>query len=226
VVRLVLFDIDGTLIHTGGAGVKAFARALASQFQVHNGSEKIRFGGRTDTSLVRELFQYAGVPHTPENVNRFFDAYIFWLDHLMSEAHAGGHCPGVLNFIEAIQALPTPPVIGLLTGNIRLGAEIKLRRYALWDLFQTGGFGDDDEDRNRIAAVARERGSRLLGAPLRGSEILVVGDTHRDVACARAIDARMLAVATGPATVPELEAERPDWVVPTLEHAQAHTICG
>jgi phosphoglycolate phosphatase len=223
--RLVLFDIDGTLIHTGGVGIKAFARAIASEFGHTHGTEKIRFGGRTDPSLVRELFTHTGVAHTAENIDRFFAAYVFWLDHLLSESRAGGPCAGVLTFIHALRQLPDPPCLGLLTGNIRLGAEIKLRHYQLWDAFELGAFGDDDEDRNRIAAVAQDRGSRRLGRPLAGGEILVVGDTPRDIECGRAIDARVLAVATGGAPADVLREHQPDWLLPTLEAANPAELC-
>ncbi len=216
-MRLVLFDIDGTLIRTSGVGVQAFYRTMASEFGVTDGKARIRFGGRTDTSLVRELFNHCGVEHTPEQVRRFFDAYVFWLDHLLAESRSGSVCPGVWRLLEALAGLPEPPRIGLLTGNIRLGAEIKLRHFDLWQRFETGAFGDDHEDRNRIAVIARERGGELLGRPLAGEEILVVGDTAHDVTCGRAIQARVLAVATGGASWAELEACSPDWLVADLE---------
>jgi phosphoglycolate phosphatase-like HAD superfamily hydrolase len=219
--RLVLFDIDGTLIRTSGVGVQAFYRTIASEFGVTNGQVRIRFGGRTDTSLVRELFAHCGVEHSPEQVRRFFDAYVFWLDHLLSESRSGSVCPGVWRLLEALAALPEPPRIGLLTGNIRLGAEIKLRHFGLWDQFETGAFGDDHEDRNQIAAIARERGGELMGRPLSGDEILVVGDTAHDVTCGRAIQARVLAVATGGASRAELAASSPDWLVTNLEEVDA-----
>jgi phosphoglycolate phosphatase len=224
VFHLVLFDIDGTLIHTGGAGVKAFARTLASEFNIQNGTEKVRFGGRTDPSLVRELFEHCDIEYTAANVRRFFDAYCFWLAQLLADSNRGGPCPGVLRFIAELKAAPQAPAIGLLTGNIRLGAEIKLRHYGLWDLFETGAFGDDNEDRNRIAAIARDRGSQLLQRPLAGDEILVVGDTPHDIRCGRAIGARVLAVATGGSKRAELEAHQPDWLLDNLEQASAATI--
>ncbi len=224
-VRLALFDIDGTLIRTKGVGVEAFYRALGSEFGMADVRGLIRFGGRTDTSLVRELFGCCGIEHTPEHVHRFFDAYVFWLDHLLTESPSGSVCPGVLPFIETLAALPDPPKIGLLTGNIRLGAEIKLRRFGLWDRFETGAFGDDHEDRNEIALIARDRCGKTIGRPLSGDEILVVGDTVHDVACGRAIQARVLAVATGGASWSELEQSSPDWLVANLQEADAAAIC-
>jgi phosphoglycolate phosphatase-like HAD superfamily hydrolase len=222
-VRLVLFDIDGTLVHSGRAGVQAFAKTFATGFNAPDGVEKIRFAGRTDINLVREFFGFHGIPATPENFERFFDHYVFWLDHIIAQSH-GGPCEGAREFLDGLRALPRPPLLGLLTGNIRLGAEIKLRRFDLWDVFETGAFADDSEDRNRIAAVARERGRRVLGGTLSGGEIVVVGDTPLDIRCARAIGAKMLAVATGGATLDELRRHQPDWAVGDLTRVSAREI--
>ena len=223
-VQLVLFDVDGTLIHTDGAGKKAFARTFAAAFNAHDGIRKVNFGGRTDVSLARELFGIHGIPASPEHFQKFFDHYAFCLDDVMRQA-GGGACPGVSEFIQELRALPKPPMLGLLTGNIRLGAEIKLRRYGLWEHFETGAFADDGEDRNHIAAAALERGRRLLGANLAGEEVLVVGDTLHDIRCGRHIGARVLAVATGGADFEELEQHKPDWVVEDLTRVSAKQAC-
>jgi phosphoglycolate phosphatase len=214
-VRLVLFDIDGTLVRTGGAGVRAFAQVFATEFGAEDGFDSVKFAGRTDPSLVRELFAHHRIAPTPENFQRFFDRYGFWLDHLLRESRTET-CPGVREFLQSLQALPQPPLLGLLTGNVRLGAEIKLRHFDLWHTFQTGAFGDDHEDRDQIAAIARERGSRRLNQPLAGDEIVVVGDTPLDIRCARAIGAKALAVATGGAKLAELQRHQPEWAVPDL----------
>jgi phosphoglycolate phosphatase len=216
VVRLVLFDIDGTLIRTGGAGVMAFERTFASEFGILRATEHLNFSGRTDTSLVRECFRMHGIAATSGNSQRFFDTYVFWLQHLLHELN-GQTCPGVRELISGFQNASRPPVLGLLTGNIRLGAEIKLRHYGLWDVFRSGAFGDDHEDRNELAGIARDRGSRLVGQELRGDEILVIGDTPRDIECARAVKARVLAVGTGGYTCEQLCEHRPNWLVETLE---------
>ena len=214
-VKLVLFDIDGTLIQTGGAGVAAFGRAFAMEFQIPNGTAQLSFAGRTDTGLVRELFAHHEISATPENFRRFFDCYVFWLDHLLGQLR-GRTCPGAFEFLAQLAALPSPPRLGLLTGNIRLGAEIKLRHYALWETFETGAFGDEHHNRNELARIARQRGHRHLRQTLRDEEILVIGDTPLDIECGRAINARVLAVATGGAKLSELAAHRPDWAVPDL----------
>jgi len=223
-VRLVLFDIDGTLVHTGGAGIKAFSKVFSTEFGAHDGVERIKFAGRTDVSLVREFFGFHGIPASSENFERFFDRYVYWLDYILTHSQSS-ECPGVRALITELQALPEPPLLGLLTGNIRLGAEIKLRHFNLWDAFETGGFADDHEDRDKIAGVAKLRGSRVLGRELRGEEIVVIGDTPLDIRCGRAIGAKVLAVATGGARFHELELHRPDWVVEDLRALRAEQIC-
>ncbi len=225
-IRLALFDIDGTLIRTGGAGVAAFARTGETLFGIQNGVARMRFAGRTDTSLIRELLARHDISPTPENRARFQEHYLALLPRVLGQ-YPGRVCPGVREFVTALQALPHPPVLGLLTGNLRAGAEIKLRHFGLWDIFAAvGAFGDDDEDRNRIAAVALARGRALLGNDLAPEEVLVVGDTPHDVACGRAVGARVLAVATGGAGWEELAATRPDWLAPDLTRVSVEEISG
>ena len=219
-IRLVLFDIDGTLVHTGGAGTKAFSRTFSHVFGLHNGAERMRFAGRTDVSLVREFFRIHSLPESPDNFGRFFENYVFWLDHALAESN-GGECAGITPFISDLLNLPQPPMLGLLTGNIRLGAELKLRRYGLWDHFVTGGFADDHEDRNHIAVAALQRGRRVLDPHLQPREILVIGDTPFDVRCGKFIGARTLAVATGGAKFPELQTYGADWTVEDLTGVRA-----
>jgi len=222
-VRLVLFDIDGTLVRTGGAGVKAFAKVFETEFNAVDGFERMKFGGRTDTGLVREFFGYHNIPATAENFSRFFERYVFWLDHILRDSQTSV-CTGVREFIGGLQALSEPPVIGLLTGNIRLGAEIKLRHAGLWDVFVTGGFANDSEERDKIAAIAKQRGSRLLNEELRGEQVVVIGDTPLDIRCARAIGAKVLAVATGMVPIEELESHKPDWALKDLSELDAEEI--
>lgn len=222
-IRLALFDIDGTLARTGGAGVKAFAKVFETEFKAVDGFEKLKFAGRTDVSLLREFFSFHNIPATPHNFQRFYDRYVFWLDHILKDSHCEV-IAGVWEFIRGLQGLPEPPLLGLLTGNIRLGAEIKLRHLNLWETFATGAFADDAEERDGIAAVARERGNRLLGGNLLGEEVLVIGDTPLDIRCGRAIGARVLAVATGGAKLKELRQHKPDWAVADLTTVEPREI--
>jgi len=223
-VRLALFDIDGTLIRTGGAGMKAFAKVFASEFNVPNGTDLISFAGRTDRAIVREFFTHHQIDPAEENFRRFFDSYVFWLDQALGQG-SGRVLPGVQEILRRLRALPEPPAIGLLTGNVRLGAEIKLAHFSLWDHFQTGAFGDDHEDRNQIAAIALRRGQQLLQRDLRGNEVLVIGDTPSDIACAKAIGARVLAVATGSYELGQLEEHAPTWVVADLDRVCVEEVC-
>jgi phosphoglycolate phosphatase-like HAD superfamily hydrolase len=222
-IRLVLFDIDGTLIRTGGAGVRAFERTFALEFGVPDATREVSFAGRTDSSLVRELFLKHSIPCTEDNFARFYDAYVFLL-HFCLEQSKGAPCAGVAEFVHDLRSFSEPPLIGLLTGNIRLGAEIKLRHYGLWELFQFGAFADDDEDRQCLAKIARQRGEALLGRGVQGSEVLVIGDTPLDVDCARSIGANILAVGTGGYTCAQLRACTPTWVAESLSEIRARDI--
>jgi phosphoglycolate phosphatase-like HAD superfamily hydrolase len=223
-IRLVLFDIDGTLVRTGHAGTQAFARTFASEFDLHHGSERMKFAGRTDVSLVREFLELHGLEGSDDNFDRFFSQYAFWLDHILvtSNGHA---CPGVYELLRDLETLPQPPMLGLLTGNIQLGAEIKLRHYDLWERFHMGGFADDHEDRNYIAQAALDRARRILGADLEPDEIVVIGDTPFDVRCGKFIGAKTMAVATGGASLHDLKVCGADWTVADLTKISAHDFC-
>ena len=223
-VRLVLFDIDGTLVSTGGAGIKAFGEAFEAAFGVVNATAKIKFAGRTDYSLFRELCQRNGVGHTPENRESFFSHYLRLVDsHL--DTNKGGPFPGVVRLLDDLAVLPDAPVLGLLTGNIREGAKRKLGAYGLWDRFALGGFSDEEEDRNLIAAAAAAKGSEYLERKLEGLEVVVIGDTSRDIACGKHIGARTVGVATGGATLEALQACEPDWAVADLTQLSAVELC-
>ena len=223
-IRLVLFDIDGTLVHTGGAGTAAFTKTFAKQFNLHHGTEKMKFAGRTDVSLVREFFRIHDVTVTPEHFREFFEHYVFWLQHIL-EKNGGEMCRGVREFIHDLQSLPQPPALGLLTGNVQIGAEIKLRHFGLWETFQFGGFADDHEERDQIAAAAFQRARRVLGNDLQPQEVVVIGDTPFDVRCGKFIGAKTLAVATGGSKLEELKPCAADWTVADLTKISARKMC-
>ncbi len=223
-IRLVLFDIDGTLIHTSGAGEKAFARVFANLFSVADGTERLKFAGRTDPAIVREFFLHNAIEPSAENFEQFFEAYVFMLDEMLHQLPGGVH-PGVWTWLHDLRTLPHRPVVGLLTGNIRLGAEIKLRRFGLWEQFDTGGFANDSMERNEIAVIAKQRGEALLGEKLAGDEVLVIGDTPLDIACARHIGAKVLAVGTGMYRPQDLDPLSPDHAVANLVAVSAREVC-
>jgi phosphoglycolate phosphatase-like HAD superfamily hydrolase len=213
--RLVLFDIDGTLVRTGGAGVRAFAKTFANEFLIPDATRVLNFSGRTDPSLVRECFQKHRISTTAENFEHFFSVYPHWLAHYLNEL-AGGPCPGVFDVIDSLKRSPNPPTLGLLTGNIRLGAELKLRHHGLWEFFELGAFSDEHEDRHQLAAIAHGRGAEFRKAKIQPKEVLVIGDTPLDIACGKSIGAKTLGVATGSFSVAELAACDPDFTLEDL----------
>jgi len=212
--RVVLFDIDGTLLRTGGAGVRAFHRTAALWGQP-GAMDHVRFHGRTDSSLARQFLEGAGLDYSPSECRRFLHAYSFLLEDELSR-NAGELCPGVLELLHELNGVATPPLIGLLTGNIRVGAVLKLMPHSLDSCFVLGAFGDDHESRDELARIALERASAFLNSSLVGEQVLVVGDTPADIQCARAIQAPCLAVATGHYSVTELATFDPRWVVRNL----------
>ena len=213
-IRLVLFDIDGTLILTGGAGMKAFTEAFAEAFDLPNATESMEFAGRTDRGLAYEVFRANQIEPTQANFERFTEVYTQQLaKHLPADNTQP--LPGVVELLDAIEARATPPMLGLLTGNLPLGAELKLTHYHLWHRFEFGAFGDTTEDRNEIAQSAFENAQGQF-PNLSPSEILIIGDTPADIHCAQSIGARVLAVATGSYTEAQLAEHHPTFLAPDL----------
>jgi phosphoglycolate phosphatase-like HAD superfamily hydrolase len=207
--RLVLFDIDGTLISTEGAGVKAFAQTSAELYGLPEATKGMTFAGRTDRALVELIFNQNSIEITEAKVKQFFKAYLERLNHFLPTDNTTP-LPGVMELMEKIRQSQSPPVIGLLTGNHSQGAQLKLKHYNIWDEFEMGAFGDKTTERNAVAqealAWAKERWDDI-----KPEEILVIGDTERDIQCARSIGAKVLAVATGHSSIEELQAFDPDW---------------
>ncbi|HMP05964.1 MAG TPA: HAD family hydrolase [Lacipirellulaceae bacterium] len=213
-----LFDIDGTLIQTGGAGQLAFAETFADVFGVAQISAEVKFAGRSDRAIASELMEVHGLEPSPENWRRFHDAYLQRLPAAL-ERRTGQVLPGVVELLDVLGA-ESDCVVGLLTGNVVAGARTKLGYYGLADRFPFGGFGDELLDRNDIAAAALaaahgecSRAGRVL------SGAIVIGDTEHDVRCARAIGAVAVAVPTGGATREALAATQPDMLLDDLSDA-------
>lgn len=224
-IKLVLFDIDGTLIRSGGAGVRAFEKTFTEIFGLKEATKRMKFAGRTDVSLVREAFRLFDVEPFEENFRRFFANYPVFLEELLRTTK-GGVCEGIGAMISELKEADDKPVLGLLTGNIRRGAELKLSHYNLWHHFTTGAFADDHEDRNCIASIAQQRGEELIGRKLGGEEIVVIGDTPLDIACAKSIGAKVLAVGTGEYSAAELANAGPTWAVDHVGQVTVKEILG
>ncbi|MBL8850191.1 MAG: haloacid dehalogenase-like hydrolase [Planctomycetaceae bacterium] len=206
--HVVLFDIDGTLLSTGGAGQRAMERALQSAFGLEDRAQDIPAAGRTDRAITLDLFRICGIADAPENRNRFWDAYLRHLPETLAELN-GRVLPGIVEILDNL-AGRGDTALGLLTGNLRTGAAAKLRYYGLDHHFQFGGYGDAHFDRDDVARLALADACRHLDRSLSPECISVVGDTPADVRCARAIGARAVAVATGMFTREELAATQPD----------------
>jgi phosphoglycolate phosphatase-like HAD superfamily hydrolase len=197
VTRLLLFDIDGTLVLTGGAGARAMQRAFTELFGSANGLESISMGGRTDAWIVAQLAAAHGVRLADAELRAFHDTYLRHLaDEMLQPGPGKGVLPGVRELLERLAAR-TDVHLALLTGNYRRGAEIKLEYFDLWRYFRTGAFGDDLHDRNGLLWTALDNVVAAGGPRVRPAETTIIGDTPLDIAVAVAGGARSLGVATG-----------------------------
>ncbi len=215
---LLLWDIDGTLIASGNAGMHALRTGLRTGFGIEGSLDDIDFAGRTDRWIVRRIFEKFNVPDTGENFNRCIDGYLAALPSALANPHARV-LPGVRELLTAATRRGNLAQ-GLLTGNLRRGAQAKLSHHGLWDFFPFGAFADDGEFRNELSPHALRRAcdhAKLAFAPDR---VWVIGDTPHDIECGRVIGARTLAVATGGYTLEQLAAHNPDALLPDLaDHA-------
>ncbi|MBV9007637.1 MAG: haloacid dehalogenase-like hydrolase [Verrucomicrobia bacterium] len=193
--RLLLFDIDGTLVNTGGAGVVSLRKMVEQRFGVRDELRDIEIAGKTDRAIIRDILHKYSTPATEENIAEFARTYIDGLAEELPRCR-GRVLPGVAELLERLRSQPGI-VLALLTGNLRRGAELKLRHYRLWQYFEFGAFADDHHDRNELGAFARRRAQEKHGDEFDSADIDVIGDTGHDVACGKAFAARTIAVATG-----------------------------
>lgn len=214
--RLVLFDIDGTLIRSGRAGVRGMNTAFERLYGRPAALDGVSLAGRTDRAIVSDVLRAMGQDPTPESVLALRAAYLQHLAEEIVKPVPDSHVlPGVNELLDALTDRGDVAV-GLLTGNFEAGAAIKLGHFGLWTRFSFGAFGDDHADRRALVPVAMAAAARA-GFEIPLSKVFVIGDTPLDVDCAQTHGARSIAVATGPFTVEQLETARPDLVVPTLE---------
>jgi phosphoglycolate phosphatase len=209
--RLLLFDIDGTLVHSGGAGVQALKVALAERFKIEDDLSDIEIAGMTDSGIVISILKKHKIAVTNENVSAFLDSYVHFLS-LELPRRRGNLLPGVFELLEKLRARPHL-VLALLTGNVSRGAQLKLEHYGVWHFFEFGAFADDHHDRNQLGPFARSRAKEKHGREFSPAEIDVIGDTPRDIACGKAFGARTVAVATGTWSRDELAKHEPDFLI-------------
>jgi phosphoglycolate phosphatase len=207
---ILLFDIDGTLVRTGGAGKRAVETALIEHFGVREIRDEVPYSGRTDQAILRDVLRVHGVPDHDDNVRAFGDAYLDRLANCLT-ALGGETCPGIRELLGKVSHHP----LGLLTGNVERGARIKLEHFDLWHHFRFGGYGDMHQDRDDVARAAL-RAVRQVFPAVSPADIWIIGDTPLDVQCARAIGAQAVAVATGWTSIEDLAATGADLVLETL----------
>ncbi|MEZ6068179.1 MAG: haloacid dehalogenase-like hydrolase [Planctomycetaceae bacterium] len=203
-----LFDIDGTLLNSGGAGQLAMERALANVCGLTEINGDIPAAGRTDRAITTDLFRLHAIDDTPELWRTFQEEYFRQLPAALNELD-GCVLPGIVALLDHL-ATHSHLTLGLLTGNFRIGAELKLRHYQLEHHFAFGGFGDDHHHRDDVARLAFAAAARHLASEPRADRVWVIGDTPADVTCARAIGAQAVAVATGIYSHDTLAATAPD----------------
>jgi len=217
-VKIVLFDIDGTILWSDGAGRRAMQRALTTAFG-SSGSPHYRYDGKTDMQIVRDLMRLEGHEDAviDARMNVLLDDYVSGLHEELETRSTQVHrFDGVLELLDALEARPDR-TLGLLTGNIEVGARAKLRAAGIDpSRFTVCAFGSDHEVRGELPAIAQRRAKEQLGLQVGGDALVIIGDTPADIDCTRAIGARAIAVATGRYSVEELARHDPVAVFPDL----------
>lgn len=216
---LLLWDIDGTLLTSGGAGMRALRTPLRELHGIQASLDDIDYAGRTDRHILRQIFTRYDLPLSEENFTRFLDHYVATLPSEL--ANPGAFIlPGVPALLTVAAARPDITQ-ALLTGNVQRGARAKLSFHGLWDFFPFGAFADDSEHRNDLGPHALRRAREHTGVDFPPARVWVIGDTPHDIACGRSIGAQTLAVATGSHSVAALSAHDPTAVLTDLSDATA-----
>lgn len=219
--RLLLFDIDGTLIRSAGAGRRALNRAFQQVYGVENGFDEVDMMGRTDPLILAEVLETYKLPRDEKQEARFQAVYFDYLEEEMKVPHKDMRfCPGILQLLDGLKTCPDT-ILGLLTGNWRRGAYIKLRRFGIEDRFAFGAFADDAPLRTDLVPIAVERCWLKKRVRVPAEDVYVIGDTPHDVMCAKPHGASTIAVATGIHSLSELEASDPDYFFENFEDTKA-----
>jgi phosphoglycolate phosphatase-like HAD superfamily hydrolase len=219
---LILFDIDGTLVLTGRAGLRAMNRACADIVGHDNALDGVEFAGRTDWSILRDVMRNHDIPMDRALLDRLNRRYVA---HLAEEIQLPGKgikdvMPGIRELLDALRQR-NDVALGLLTGNFIDGARIKLEYFDLWKYFPCGAFGGDSADRNDLVPVVIRRAREAGVADVEPARVIVVGDTPNDVECARVVGAMPVAVATGSYSVEQLRESGADVVFKDLADTAA-----
>src|SRR5205814_5794207 len=204
--------------------VHALKSAFKERFGVADDLHDIEIAGMTDSGIVASILQKHKIPATNENITAFLDSYVHFLSRELPR-RKGNLLPGVLELLQKLKSRKHL-VLALLTGNVSRGAQLKLEHYGVWHFFEFGAFADDHQDRNRLGSFARARARERHGLEFSASQIDVIGDTPRDIACGKAIGARTIAVATGTWSREELAKYQPDFLIDDLSDVEGliHTL--
>ncbi|MFH1117790.1 MAG: HAD family hydrolase [Pseudomonadota bacterium] len=217
--KFILFDIDQTLIESGGGGLSAMTRAFEEITGIADGFNGISYGGKTDPQIIREALEAHGLSADDNILKRLIEVY---LRHFPAEMaiKRGRVKPGVRKLVERIHQSGVLH-LGLLTGNVEAGARIKLEHFGLYEYFLAGAFGSDGEDRNVLLPIAVRRFRQRTGIQVDHRDCIVVGDTPRDVECARAHGTPCIGTATGAYSQADLTMAGADLVVEDLTGTEA-----
>lgn len=219
---VLLFDIDGTLVTTGGAGRRAMERAFEQLHGRADACDSFSMAGMTDYSIVRTGLQFIGAPVSTEAIEVVLEAYLALLEEEVWRVDDQSYrvYPGMREAVEAARTR-SHVAVGLGTGNIQEGARVKLSRVGLYEKFSFGGFGSDHEERVELIRQGARRGARQLGAPLEECRVVVIGDTPKDVAAALGIGATCIGVGTGSYTPEVLRAAGAHYAFPDFTDREA-----
>jgi phosphoglycolate phosphatase len=210
---LLLWDIDGTLISTKGCGREAIRQALLNDFGILDDLGDLEMAGRTDLSIFEDICKrHPGHPMTPQSLS---ESYLGILPRLLKTSKGGIVHPGVRDILDWTNKHPEVHD-ALLTGNLKKGAFHKLEHFNLKHYFEFGAFADDSAERNKLGPIVLERARQILERDFHIEYTWVIGDTPKDIACARALGCNVLAVATGDYSVEQLELYEPDLLMPNL----------
>ena len=221
--RLVLFDVDGTLLSAGRAARESILAALAEVLEWEGSADGNDFSGKTDPQILRELvMESVGRERFEATMGAVLDRYVDELSRRL-RPEAVVVKPGVRDLLDRLAAEPRV-TLGLLTGNIERGARLKLEPPGFNRYFPFGAFGDDSADRYSLPAVAVARARERTGRDFAGRSVVIIGDSVHDVACGRSLGARAIAVATGPTPAEKLRAEGPDALF--ADFADVDSACG
>jgi phosphoglycolate phosphatase len=217
--HILFFDIDGTMLSTGGAGQRAMELALVEEFRIRFPFEDVLTAGRTDCGIADEIFSKYQLEDSPKERHRFMNSYLERLPECLKTL-PGALLPGVTELLDQLHKLENVH-LSLLTGNYVEGAWIKLRHFGIDHYFQSGGYGDDHPHRDDVARLALQNVCEHLNRHVDGHDACVIGDTPADIRCARAINARAAAVATGVYSRNQLSPHSPGHLFDDLSHTDA-----